>query len=79
MSEMKVGIQKSSMMKKLVKNVEKGVRAMNLTHQLVQNWTSRHVLGLYNADLKKLHFLLLTKGGASRQLLGRLITIIYVL
>ena len=46
---MKEGIQILSMMKKFVKNVEKGVQIMNLPHLLVQNWTSRHVLDLYNA------------------------------
>ena len=79
MRDMKVGIHKLSMIKKFVKNVEKRVRILNLPRLLVQNWTSRHVLGLYNADLKKLHFLLLTKGGASIKLLGRLITIFCVL
>ena len=49
MREMKGGIQKLSTMKKLVKNVEKGVHIVNLTHLLVQNWTPRHVLDLYNA------------------------------
>ena len=49
MREMKGGIQKLSMMNKLVKNVEKGVLIVNLPHLLVQNWTSRHVLDLYNA------------------------------
>ena len=53
MREMKGGIQKLSMMNKLVKNVEKGVRIVNLPHLLVQNWTSRHVLDLYN-DVKYL-------------------------
>ena len=46
---MKGGIQKLSTMKKLVKTVDKGVRIVNLHHLLVQNWTSRHVLDLYNA------------------------------
>ena len=36
------------MMNKLVKNVEKGVKIVNLLHLLVQNWTSRHFLDLYN-------------------------------
>ena len=49
MREMKGGIQKLSMMNKLVKNVEKGVLIVNLPHLLVQNWTLRHVLDLYNA------------------------------
>ena len=49
MREMKLGIQKLIMMNKLVKNVEKGVLIMNLPHLLVQNWTSRRVLDLYNA------------------------------
>ena len=49
MREMTGGIQKLSMMKKFVKNVEKGVRIVNLPHLLFQNWTSRHVLDLYNA------------------------------
>ena len=53
MREMKGGIQKLSMMKELTKNVEKGVWIVNLPHLLVQNWTSRHVLDLYN-DVK--HF-----------------------
>ena len=53
MREMKGGIQKFSMMNKLVKNVEKGLRIVNLPHLLVQNWTSRHVLYLYN-DIKHL-------------------------
>ena len=37
MREMNGGIYKLSMMKKLVKNVEKGVRIVNLPHLLVQN------------------------------------------
>ena len=49
MRYMKGGIQKLSMMKKLVKNVEKGVWIVNLTHLLVKNWTSIHVFDLYNA------------------------------
>ena len=65
MREMKGGIQKLSTMKKLVKNVEKGVRIVNLPHLLVQNWTSIHVLDLYNAVKFFLHLLILTKGGAS--------------
>ena len=35
--EMNGGIHRLSMMKKLVKNVEKGVRIVNLPHLLVQN------------------------------------------
>ena len=50
MKEMKGRIQKLSMMKKLVKNVDKGVRIVNLPHTIVKNWTLRHVLYLYNAD-----------------------------
>ena len=46
---MKGGIQKLSTMKKLVKNVEKGVRIVNLPHLLVQNWTLIYFLDLYNA------------------------------
>ena len=53
MRETKGRIQKWSMMNKLVKNVEKGVRILNLPHPLVKNWTSRHVLDLYN-DVKHL-------------------------
>ena len=49
MREMKGGIQELSLMKKLVKNVDKGVRIVNLYHLLVQIWTLRHVLDLYNA------------------------------
>ena len=49
MRDTKGGIQKLSMMKKLVKTVEKGVRIVNLPHLLVQNWTLRYVLDLYNA------------------------------
>ena len=49
MREMKGGIQKLSTMKKLVKNVEKGVRIVNLPHLLVQNWTLIYFLDLYNA------------------------------
>ena len=77
--DMKGGIQKLSLMNKLVKNVEKGVRIVNLPHLLVQNWTSRHVLDLYNDVKHFFHFLLLTKGGTSRQLLGRLIIIFCLL
>ena len=47
--EMKGGIQKLSMMKKLVKHVVKVVRIVNLPHPLVQNWISINVLDLYNA------------------------------
>ena len=46
--EMKGGIQKLSMMKKLAKNAENRVRIVNLPNPIVQNWTSRHVLDLYN-------------------------------
>ena len=59
--ERKGDIQKLSMMNKLVKNVEKGVRIVNLPHLLVQNWISRHVLDLYNSVKHFLYFLLLTK------------------
>ena len=52
MIEMKGGIQKLIMINKLVKNVEKGVWILNLPCLLVQNWTSRHVLDLYNAVKK---------------------------
>ena len=52
MREMKGGIQKLSMKNKLVKNVGKGVRIVNLTHLLVQNWKSINVLDLYN-DIKQ--------------------------
>ena len=79
MREMKGGIQKLSMVKKLVKNVDKGVRIVNLPHLPVQNWSSRHVLDLYNVIKHFLNFLLLIKGGASIQLIGRLITIFCVL
>ena len=48
MREMKGGIQKFSMMKKLVKMLEKGVRIVNLPHLFVQNCTLIHVLDLYN-------------------------------
>ena len=48
MREIKGGIHKLSMMNKLVKNIEKGVRIVNLPHLLVQNWTPRHFLDLYN-------------------------------
>ena len=48
MREMKVGIHKLSMMKKLVKNVEKGIRIVNLPHLLVKNSKLRHVLDIYN-------------------------------
>ena len=44
MKDMKGGIQKLSMVKKSVKNIEKGVRIVNLPHLLVQNWTPRHFL-----------------------------------
>ena len=44
MRKMKGGIQKFSMMKKLVKMLEKGVRIVNLPHLLVQNCTLIHVL-----------------------------------
>ena len=47
--DMKVEIQKLSMTNKWVKNVKKRVRIVNLPHILVQNWTPRHVLDLYNA------------------------------
>ena len=47
MREMKGGIQKFSMMKKLVKHLEKGVRIVNIPHLLVQNCTLIHVLDLY--------------------------------
>ena len=47
MRDIKVGIHKLSMMKKLAKNTEMGVHILNLPHLLVQNWTSRHVLQLY--------------------------------
>ena len=53
MREMKGGIQRLSTMKKLVKNVEKGVRIVNLPYIIFQNWTLRQVLDLYN-DFK--HF-----------------------
>ena len=49
MREMKIWIQKLCMMKKEVNNLDKGVRIVNLPHLLFQNWTSRHVLDLYNA------------------------------
>ena len=49
MREKKGVIQKLSMMKKLVKNSEQGVRIVNLPHLLVHNCTPRHVLDLYNA------------------------------
>ena len=79
MVEMKGGIHKLSMMNNVLKNIDMGVQIMNLTHLLVQNWTSRHVLDLYNAGKHFLHFLLLKKGDASRKLLGRIITIFCVL
>ena len=79
MREMKGGINKLSVMKILIKNVEKGVRIVNLPHLLVINWTSIHFLDLYNDVKKKLHLLILTKGGASRKFLGRIITIFCVL
>ena len=50
MIDMKGGIQKlCMMMKKLLENLDKGVRILNLPHLLVQNWTLIHVLDLYNA------------------------------
>ena len=52
MIDMKGGIQKLIMINKLVKNVEKGVWILNLPRLLVKNWTSRHVLDLYNAVKK---------------------------
>ena len=67
------------MMKKLVKNLEKGVRIVNLPNLLVKNWTSTHVLDLYNAVKHLFAFTSLTKGDASRKFLGRLITIFCVL
>ena len=53
MREMKGGIQKLSMMKKLVKFLQKGVQIVKPPHLLVQNCTSIHVLDLYN-DVKNL-------------------------
>ena len=50
-----------SMMKKLVKNLEKGVRIVNLPRLLVQNLTSRHVLDLYNAVKHLFEFTSLNK------------------
>jgi len=47
--EMKGGSQTLLMVKKLVIHVESGIRMVHLTHLLVQNWTPRHVLDLYNA------------------------------
>ena len=61
MREMKGEIQKSSKMNKLVKNVEKGVRIVNLPHLLVQNWTLRHALNLYNYVKHLFAFLSLNK------------------
>ena len=49
MKDMKGGIQKLSMIMKLMKNAEKGVRIVNLPHLIVQNWTSRHILDIYNS------------------------------
>ena len=46
---MKGGIWKCSMMKNLVKKVEKGLQIVNLPHLLVQNWTYGNVLNFYNA------------------------------
>ena len=48
MRDMKGGIQRLSMMKKLAKNVEKVVLIVNLPHLLVQDWTLIQVLHLYN-------------------------------
>ena len=45
----KSGSQKLSMMKKLVKHVERAAHIVNLPHLVVRNWTVRHVLDLYNA------------------------------
>ena len=47
--DMKGGIQKLSLMNKLVKNVEKGVRIVNLPHLMIHNWTSRSAFDTYNA------------------------------
>ena len=79
MREMKVGIQKLSMMKKLVRNLEKLERIVNLHHLLVQNWTSRHVLDIYNPVINLFAFTFLLKVGASRQLIRRLIIIFCVI
>ena len=49
MRDIKVGIQKLSTMKKLVKNAEKGIRIVNLPHLIVKNGTSRHILDIYNS------------------------------
>ena len=56
MREMKGGIQKLSMMKKLVKILEKGVQIVKLPHPLVKHCTSIHVLDLYN-DVKNIYFI----------------------
>ena len=72
-------IHKLNMMKKLAKKIEKGVQVVNLPHLIVQIWTSRHILDLYNAVKCFLHLLPLTKGCASRKFPGRLITIFCVL
>ena len=77
--EMKGGIQKFSMMKKLVNNLEKGVRIVNLPHLIVQNCTLIHVLDLYNDVKHCFAFPSLKKGGSSRKLIGRLITLFCVL
>ena len=77
MRETKGGIQKLSMMKKLAENVEKGVRIVNLPYLLVKNRDMSLIfIILVNICL---HFIILTKGSASRKLLGRLITIFCVL
>ena len=49
MKDMKGGIQKLSMIMKLMKNAEKGVRIVNLPHLIVKNGTSRHILDIYNS------------------------------
>ena len=49
MREMMVKIHKLSMMKKLVKTMDEGVRIVNLYHLLVQNFTTINVFDLYNA------------------------------
>ena len=74
MRKMKGGIQKFSMTKKLVNFLEKGLGIVNLPHLFVQNCTLIHVLYLYNDITFCFHFLLLKEGGASRKVLGRLIT-----
>ena len=79
MRDMKGGINRLSMMEKLFKNVEKVVRIVNLTHLLVQNWTSRHVLDLYNSVKHFFVFPSLKKVGVSRNIFGRIITIFCVL